>query len=59
MSDSPWLPESLLSAGDPVPENPFQTSDQRHQIWADATHKAEESLHRFNAKLLEEGARRY
>jgi hypothetical protein len=48
------LPEGMQSAGDPIEGNPFPETARRNQVWSDATHKAEEELCRFNARLLTE-----
>jgi hypothetical protein len=46
------LPAGLQSSGDPVRKNPFPNEDPRHKVWEDATHDAEEELHRFNSGHL-------
>lgn len=38
------LPESLLSTGDPVPDNPYPVGSTRHLAWAAATDVAEGEL---------------
>jgi hypothetical protein len=52
LPDLAKLPAGLLSTGDPVDGNPFPTDDPRHNVWADATLRAEEELCRFNSDSL-------
>jgi len=46
------LPETFLSAGDPVDGNPFPMEDARHKVWTDATRRAEEETCRINSRSL-------
>ena len=48
------LPEGMLSAGDPVEGNPFPETTRQHQVWSDATRRAEEERCRLNSRLLRE-----
>jgi len=48
-SDLLRLPDGFRSSGDPVERNPFSDEDPRHNVWADATQKAEQRLRAFNA----------
>ena len=53
MADLPtWLriPDGFASSGDPIDANPFQPEDARHQVWRDATRRAEEECARVNAR---------
>ncbi len=43
------LPEGLRSSGDPVVGNPYGVQDPRHTVWTDATARAAQELHAFNA----------
>ena len=55
MDDSPgWsrLPDGLQSTGDPVEGNPFPENTQQHQVWSEATRRAEEDLCRLNSQAL-------
>jgi hypothetical protein len=47
------LPESLRESGDPIEGNPFQPSDARYKVWADATRSAERELCDLNKRFLE------
>jgi hypothetical protein len=47
------LPEGLRSSGDPVGQNPFAAPDPRHEVWDEATHRAEEEWCRFNSEVYE------
>ncbi len=48
------LPDGMQSAGDPVEGNPFPENAPQHQVWNDATRRAEEEHCRFNSRLLKE-----
>ena len=52
--DAFGLPEGMLSAGDPVEGNPFPETTRQHQVWSDATRRAEEERCRLNSRLLGE-----
>jgi hypothetical protein len=46
------LPIGILSP-DPVEENPFSKTNPRHQVWSEATLKAEQELCRLHSDLLQ------
>jgi excisionase family DNA binding protein len=53
LADLPdWLrlPDGFADSGDPVDGNPFPRDDPRHQVWQDATRRAEEEWARVNAE---------
>lgn len=43
------LPESLVGSGDPVEGNPYPVEHPAHQVWIDATRRAEMEVIRINA----------
>src|SRR5262245_52314989 len=51
-SDQTKLPRVLLASADPQ-ENPFLPDDPRHLAWKTATAKANEAVHRLNARLVD------
>jgi hypothetical protein len=51
-SDSWRLPDSFSSSGDPCDGNPFPPNNQRHEVWAAATKRAEEKWARESAQLM-------
>jgi len=49
------LPNEALNfplGDDPVGENPFAVSEQKHRFWEGATREAEESVHALNSDCL-------
>ena len=43
------LPESFAGSGDPIEGNPYPTEHPAHQVWMDATRKAEMEVSRINS----------
>lgn len=50
----PRLPETLFQSQDPIDGNPFAADDVRHDVWKRATARAEQAVHRFHSRLLEQ-----
>ena len=44
------LPETFAESGDPIEGNPYPTEHPAHQVWMDATRKAEMEVSRINAQ---------
>jgi hypothetical protein len=51
-SDLLKLPAGLLTTRDPVGPNPFSQDDPHHEVWSEATRKAEQELSRWNDLML-------
>src|SRR6516162_7865135 len=46
------LPDTLASSGDPVDGNPFRVQSVLHEVWKEATLKAEEEICRVNSDSM-------
>jgi hypothetical protein len=51
-ADQSVLPPGFFDAGDPVDGNPFPPNNPRHEIWKQATLKAEEEACQFNSQAM-------